>query len=34
MLSSIENSPSCVARVPTHKVGFFRFAIGKIENLR
>lgn len=34
MLSSIENSPSCVTRVPTHKVGFFCLAIGKIENLR
>ena len=34
MLSSIENGPSGVTRVPAHKVGLFRFAIGKIKNLR
>lgn len=33
VLSSIENGPPCVTGIPTHEVGFLRFAIGKVKNL-
>ena len=33
MFSSVENSPPCITRVASHKVGLLRFAIGKVENL-